>query len=125
MSKTTWKKYPATFMWAKVFESNRDMGPGDDSDVGKKITESQGQYTVDAIVDDATKAQMIADGIPETALGYPQFKQVEGIDGWVFRAKRPHVNVRFKEDDGSPKVMGPPVVIDYNESEESDRKSVV
>jgi len=123
MSNTTWKKYPATINWAKVYEDNRDMGPQDDSDIGKKLTESQGQYTLDMLVDGEIKEQMIKDGIPEVVLGYPQFHSVEDEDDlWKYRAKRPHFKPNWKNKGTGEMgvVMGPPTVIDYNASKEAE-----
>lgn len=119
MTKTTWKEYEAELEWARLREDNRDMGPGDDSDVGRKITEQDGQYTLDMIVTDDVKAQMLKDGIPEAPLGHNQFKPTD--DGrWRYKAKRPHLAVKMLDDDGNPTVMGPPVVLDYKASKEAN-----
>lgn len=124
MSKTTFRTYDCTIYWARLKEGNRDMGPGDDSDVGRRLTEIQGQYTIDMVVTDGVKAKMIKDGIPEVVLGYDKFKAWEGDseDGdWVYKAKRPHFEPKFKnEETGEMGIeMGPPNVVDYNATKEA------
>jgi hypothetical protein len=121
MTKAVYKEYEAVLEWARLREDNRDMGPGDDSDVGKKLTNSQGQYTVDMIVTDDVRNQMIKDGVPEVSMEYQQFHFVE--DGkWRYRAKRPHYKPSWdKGTEGHNGVLGAPVVIDYKASKEAER----
>jgi len=111
---TKYRTYDCKINWAKVFEHNRDMGSED-----YPLTEIDGQYSVEMEVDDETKAQMIADGIPEEALGYPMFKPSED-GGWLYRAKRPHIEPKMiDQDTGKPVVMGPPNVVDWNKTQEA------
>ena len=107
---TTYITYDAVLEWAKVFEFNRDMGSPE-----YPKEETNGEYQLTTIVDEETKAKMIAAGIPEVSMGWPQFKPAE--DGkFAYRTKRPHQSKWLKERDGSPVVLGPPEVFFFNES---------
>ena len=113
--KTSYHRIPAEFKYAKVFESNRDMG-NVDSGGNVDFRDIDGQYQLTAVIDEATKDQMIASGVPEVSLGYQQFKAVE--DGkFEYRFKRPHKSKKLKNDDGSAKIMGPPELVDLPASE--------
>lgn len=111
--KTNYHYVDAQLRYAKVFYDNRDMGrPGTDVD----YTDIDGQYQVEVLVSQAQKDEMIAQGIPEISMGYPQFKK-EGEDLFAYRLKRPHKSKSLKEDDGTPVVFGPPIVFDYKKAE--------
>lgn len=95
--------------YAKVFERNRDMG-NDSVD----HSEYDGLYSVDMIVDESAKKEMMNAGVPETAMNYQMFKPTE--DGrYKYKIKRKHLNTRLTDDDGNPVVMGPPEVVDLNQ----------
>jgi hypothetical protein len=100
-----------TLNWARLMESNRDMGPKDGSDVAEKIDSVQGFYTADCIIDEDTKEKMIKDGIPNKGLQAQLFKK--NADGDMFyKAKRGHFNPKFRDENGNPGVvMGPPKVL--------------
>ena len=98
--------------WARLFESNRDMGPKDGSDVGDKLELIQGQYSVDLMLTPEIKKQMIADGIPNKGLQSQLFKT--NNDGEEFyKAKRGHFNPKFvdQETGESGVVVGPPELL--------------
>ncbi len=118
MSKdTTYKMYDAVAEWARLFPHNMDKGEGD-SDAAAVVRETGGQYKMDILVDDATKAKMIADGIPETSLGYQMFHLVPESGLWRYKAKRPHLSKTLKDKEtGEPVVFGPPNVVDYKKIE--------
>jgi hypothetical protein len=109
----------AELAYAKVFETNRDMG---NPDKGVDYSETDGIYSVDLLVTDEVKAQMIAGGVPEKAGAFEQFKPTN--DGrWKFKARRKHKHEYWTEktedgeDTGRPVVFGPPKVFDYNAAE--------
>lgn len=111
---TKWNVYDGVARWARLFQHNMDKGDGD-SDAAQKVRDEGGQYKMDFLVDDATKAKMIADGIPENSLGYSMFKLDEESGLWVYKVKRPHLSKYLKDENtGEPVVMGPPKVVDWN-----------
>ena len=118
MGKTV--KVAGKAIWSKLHEDNRDMGPSDGSDLGNKLDASQGQYTLDLLLDFDTKAKMIKDGIPDKGLMGNLFKQYKqdidydwaGADYYV--CKSPHFNPRFtNRDTGEVGVLiGEPLIYD-------------
>lgn len=115
MASTTYHTVDATLTYAKVFEGNRDMG-------NDKVShdETDGLYSVEAIITDETKEAMVDAGVKEVQLGYQQFKPTE--DGnWKYRFKRPHKSKWLKEDDGSQKMVGQPIVFFLDKSIEKMR----
>jgi hypothetical protein len=113
MAKSTYHRIPAEFKYAKVFEHNRDMGNGDNVD----HSDIDGQYQLVAVISEETKDEMVRWGVPESAMGWQQFKPAE--DGrFEYRFKRPHKSKYMKNDDGSQVVLGPPEVIDLPASQE-------
>ncbi len=114
MSKdTTYKMYEGVAEWARLFEHNMDKGEGD-SDAAATVREMGGQYKMDLLVDDATKAKMIADGIPENQLGYQMFKADPETGLWRYKVKRPHLSKNLMDKEtGKPVVFGPPNVVDW------------
>jgi len=118
LASTKWKEYECTLEWAKVFEDNRDMG-GDQNDAAKTVASHDGVYSVDMIVTDEVKAQMIKDGIPEISMGYEMFKD-EGGGMWRYKAKRRHAPAGQKNANGEQVILGPPNVIDLKKSLEAD-----
>ena len=106
---TVYKIYEGKAKWARLFPHNMDKGEGD-NDAAETIRAVGGQYKMDFLVDDATKAKMIEDGIPETSLGYAQFKKDDETGLWVYKAKRPHLSKYLKED-GEQVEFGPPNVV--------------
>ena len=78
--KTHYHMVDAQVRYAKVFYDNRDMGrPGTDVD----YSDTDGQYQIEVLVNDEQKADMIAQGIPEISMGYPQFKKDVETDLWT------------------------------------------
>jgi hypothetical protein len=115
---TTWKTYDAEIEYAQVFPHNMDKG-NDNNDAGRTAAATEGQFKLTMVVDQETKDQMVADGIPEKSLGYDMFKPVEGRDGfWRHTVKRPNLSP-FKDEDGNPQYFGPPNVVDYNATVET------
>lgn len=125
MANTDWKVYDCKLQYARVFEHNMDMG-GDDNDAAQKVKATEGQFVTNMIVDEATKAQMIADGIPDVSMGYTMFKEIMEGEGdnerptgeYIYRVKRPNLSP-FKDDDGNPQYFGPPNIVDYNATVEA------
>lgn len=110
MSKTSYYEYNGTSMYAQVFERNRDMGSEQ-----YPLTDVDGQYKIQLVVDGATRDKMLKDGIPDTILGYDMFKPVEGEeDKYAYTFKRTHLHKNFKDDNGNPQLQGPPNVVDWN-----------
>ena len=105
--KTNWVTLDTTIYYAQVFEGNRDKAEMHSATDGvTKVTLILTQDQVD------TLKEM---GVPETALGYDTFKKRDFAgDDWTYVAKRPWVSKYLKEEDGSNKVMGAPLVFDYN-----------
>jgi len=113
MSKTVYKTYDGTSMYAQVFERNRDMGSE-----AYPLTDVDGQYKIQLVFDEDMKKRMIADGIPDVILGNEMFKETEdGLYGYTF--KRTHLHKRFTNDDGTPQVNGSPNVVDWKASQEN------
>lgn len=107
-SKTVWVTFDTTLYYAQVFEGNRDKAEMHEA--------TDGVTKVTLRLSDEQIQEMIDLGVPESALGYPTFKDVT-IDGENFRAyvaKRPWVSKYLKNEDGSPVQTGAPVVFDYN-----------
>jgi len=101
----------AELSWAKVFEFNRDMGSPD-----YPKAETDGEYQLNLTVDEKDKDRMIEAGIPETSMGWPQFKPAE--DGkFTYKAKRPHKNKWMVDKETGEKVVhGPPDVFFFQQS---------
>lgn len=98
--------------WAKLRPEDRDMGPQDGSDMAKNFDAKQGLYVVNCMIDDDTKAKMVADGIPNKGLQSQLFKtNKEGRQ--FYKATRPHFNPKFKnQETGEQGVeVGPPEVL--------------
>jgi hypothetical protein len=97
--------------WAKLNENNRDMGKHDGSDVANKLDEIQGQYVVNCVIDQSTKSEMVAKGIPNKGMQAQLFKETN--DGRMYyKAKRPHFNPKLTDQQtGQPGVvMGAPKI---------------
>lgn len=109
--KPTWFTVEAELEYAKVFERNRDMG-NDEVD----HSETDGLYTVNLIIDEEAKQDMIRAGVPEKSgpgKGYEMFKPTD--DGrWKYVAKRPHLSKYMTDENGEQVVVGPPRVRDAN-----------
>ena len=100
--------------WTKLREEDRDMGSNlmEGSDQRNNIEAKQGLYIVNCVIDDATKEQMVADGIPNKGLQAQLFKvSKEGKD--FYKATRAHFNPKFfdKETGEQGVVMGAPKVL--------------
>ena len=109
MAKTV-KVKDVTLEWAKhLTEEGRDMGPEDDSDLGIKLKETQGQYVVDIMINDEQKKQMVADGVPDKGLQAQLFK-TRDTGEMFYKCRRPHFNPKFTDRATGEKgvVMGPP-----------------
>lgn len=111
----------AELQYAKVFPEIRDMG---NPDKGIDYSDTDGLYKVNLIVDEATKAEMIAGGVPEKNGAYDSFKSI-GDGKWQFVAKRKHKHESWTEKDeegndtGRPVIFGPPKVFDYATAEKA------
>jgi hypothetical protein len=102
--------FEGTVKFAKVFESNRDMGENlQDGDLKNKIVAEQGHYVLTVDITPETKAKMIADGVPTKGLVGQLFKQ-DDQGNLSYKCKRPHFNPRLNKGEGE--VMGAPVVMD-------------
>lgn len=94
--------------YPKVFERNRDMG-NDTVD----HSAYDGLYSVDLIMGEEAKAEMVRAGVPEVSLNYEMFKEL-GDGQYKYKIKRKHMNLNLTGDDGNPLVLGPPEVVDLN-----------
>jgi hypothetical protein len=110
-SKTIWRTLECQIYYPQVFEQNRDNA--------EMHSESDGVTKVTLRLSDEQIADLMSLGVPESALGYQTFKDVT-IDGENFRAyvaKRPWVSkYLIDETTGEKKVMGAPLVFDYNKA---------
>ena len=110
-SKTIWKTLECQIYYPQVFEDNRDNG--------EMHSETEGVTKVTLRLSDDQIADLMSVGVPESALGYQTFKDVT-IDGENFRAyiaKRPWVSKYLVDDaTGENKVLGAPLVFDYNKA---------
>jgi len=116
------KKYEAILEWAKLKESNRDI-KSTDKRVQMALDKTQGKYSLDMIVTDEVRQQMVADGIPEVVLGNQMFKDIgEGM--WRYKAKREHFNPNFTDKCTGEKgvVLGAPPVYDYHASKDAGER---
>lgn len=115
MGKTIYIK-DVKLQWAKLMESNRDMGLSDGSDVSNKLDEIQGQYVVDVMLTDAQVQELKDAGIPHTGLQAQLFKQRKTGEKF-YKAKRGHFNPKFKNEEtgGMGVVVGPPNVFKVDE----------
>ena len=134
-SVTIWRSYPCKLKWAKVFEHNRDNaldkdGKELDNDAAQTVRDRGGMYSTVMCVTDATKAKMIADGIPETSLGFDQFHPCEEYAeegyNWEYRAKNYVLSKSINPETGEPYINEAPVVADLNniyEDEEGEKRA--
>lgn len=109
-------KFPiidGSLKYAKVFESNRDMG-----NENVDFSETDGMYTVELIMDEANKNKLVEAGVPVKQGAFPTFKDVDG--NFSIKLKRPHLHKYFKQKDeqgnltDEPQVIGAPEVFDLN-----------
>ena len=119
--KPTYIDFEAELMYARPFERNKDMGNGADID----YSEEGGRYSVESIITEEVKQDLINAGVPESQLGYDKFKPT-GDGRFSFRTYRPHLNKYIMDEaTGEPIVLGPPEVVDLNKpmmDEETGRK---
>lgn len=105
---------PCTLMWAKLREQDRDLGKNlpEGSDQRKKIETDQGHYLVNCVIDEATKAEMVKNGIPNKGMHMQLFK-TDNEGNLFYKAKRPHYAAKLKDNETGSYgvVMGPPKVV--------------
>jgi hypothetical protein len=101
----------AILYYAKVFEQNRDMG-----NEHVDLTETNGMYKVDLLLDADNIKKLEEAGMPKKFGAFPTFKdaQHEGQSYKKYTAKRPHLSKYLLDEAGDRKVMGPPLVFDFN-----------
>lgn len=124
-----YKRYEAKLNWAKVYEHNRETAARAKATgtthegVLETLEKVDGKYTVDMLVTEEVKDQMIKDGVPTKKKNSNRelFQYDEDEDLWVYKAERNHFNPNLptRDEDGNPTgekgvVQGPPQVIDYN-----------
>ena len=107
--------------WAKLTYEDRDMGPEDGSETGDKITAKQGQYTVQLMLTDEKKQEMIDAGIPTKGMIGQNFK-TDNDGQQYYNAKRGHFNPYFTDEKTGEKgvVVGPPKVFTMVDGEAVD-----
>lgn len=108
MAKTITVDFVGKASYAKLQESNRDMGQNlmAGSDQRNKLEECEGMYVMNVFITPETKKQMIADGVPNKGMTGQLFK--EDNDGNLFyKCTRKHINPKFEDNN----YMGPPKVI--------------
>lgn len=105
--------------WAQLREEKRDMGPGDGSDVDKKIKEHEGYYKAELVMDDQTKEFLLSKGVSNKGMHANNWGTDE--EGNItFKVKRPHINPKLKDEAGNPIYMGPPKVL-YDNGDGTNR----
>jgi hypothetical protein len=111
--KTAWITLDTQLYYAQVFDENRDNG-----DIH---AETNGVYKVTMKVTPEQVEQLKALGVPESALGYPTFKDVtiDGENFIAYTAKRPVQSKYLKDEANEPLVMGEPMVFDLNKAFEA------
>ncbi len=110
--KTKWITLDTTLYYAQVFEKNRDKA--------EMHEKTDGVTKVTIVLDEDQHKKLLDMGIPAVQLGYDTFKPAEFAGGaLVYVAKRPGVSKSLKDDDGQPKLMGEPLVFDYNKAVEA------
>lgn len=111
--------FEGTAKFAKIFESNRDMGENlEDGDQKSKIISEKGNYILNVYITPETKKQMIKEGVPSKGMVGQLFK--EDNDGNIFyKCKRPHFNPRVNQGEG--REMGAPAVMDADNIEWDDK----
>jgi len=99
-------------LFARVFEETKDMGNGGKVD----YTKEEGMYSVEVVLTEEQKAEMIGYGVQEKALGNIMFKTDQ--DGNPkYRFKRPHKHKTMKDrKTGAPVVFGAPEVFDMEKA---------
>lgn len=97
--------------WAKLLESNRDMGLNlpEGSDQRVKLERCQGQFVLDLFVTPEERAKAIKAGVPKTGMTGQRWKETDEGEHY-YRAVREHYNPNFGE------VLGPPQVYDEEEN---------
>jgi len=109
-SKTIWVTLDTTLYYAQVFEENRDKGD--------MHSETDGVTKVTLKVDADQIEELKGYGVPDSALGYDTFKErtIDGNTFMTYTVKRPWVSKYMKDENGEPKLLGAPVVFDYNKA---------
>lgn len=110
MSKTTVHYARGLCQYAKVFESNRDMG---NDTVDHSATD--GQYQITLVMDEKQKDNLLKSGVPSKVLGHTLIKQ-DDEGNFTYRFKRPHKSKYLRDENGGQKIMGQPRVFDYNKT---------
>lgn len=105
----------AILYYPKVFLENRDMG---NEHVDRSDTE--GVYKVELFLDTDNVKKLEEAGVPKKFGAFPTFKDAEheGKSYKKFTAKRPHLSKYLLDEAGDRKVMGPPLVFDFNTFQE-------
>lgn len=118
MSKTKTIYFDGLARYARVFVGQEDTGANlPEGDQKRKFQEAQGFYTMDVVIDTATKKKMIADGIPGKGMSGQLFKEVvdkdTGEDLLIYRVRREVFNPKLtdKETDEQGVYLGAPKVI--------------
>lgn len=106
----------AILYYAKVFEQNRDMG-----NEHVDFSETEGMYKVELLLDEANVKKLDDAGMPKKFGAFPTYKDAEheGVKYKKYTAKRPHRSKYLTDDAGDRRVMGPPVVFDFNAYQEA------
>lgn len=130
MSKTKTVYFNGLARYARVFVGQEDTGANlPEGDQKRKFQEAKGFYTMDVVIDAATKKKMIADGIPGKGMSGQLFKEVEdkdtGEDLLIYRVRREVFNPKLtdKETGEQGVFMGAPKVID-KDGKEWDREEM-
>lgn len=101
----------AILYYPKVFLQNRDMG-------NEKVdrSDTEGVYKVELLLDPNNVKKLEDAGVPKKFGAFQTFKDAEheGVSYKQYTAKRPHLSKYLLDEAGDRKVMGPPLVFDYN-----------
>jgi hypothetical protein len=106
----------AILYYPKVFLENRDMG-----NEHVDLSETDGMYKVELFLDAENVKKLEEAGMPKKFGAFPAFKEGEhqGKTYKRYTAKRPHLSKYLLDEAGDRKVMGPPLVFDFNTFQEA------
>lgn len=118
-SKTKMHFVTGPIRYIRIFPETKDMGNGGKID----FTEENGRYSLQIVLTEELKAEMIGNGVPEVSLGYNQFK-LDQDGNPVYTFKRPHTHkTMIDSNTGTRKEFGPPQVFDMNKAMDAWKES--